>query len=156
MFAACRGYFLTAALFSLAINLLYLAGPIYMLQVYDRVIASGRITTLIMLTIALVIAFAALAGLDVVRAQVLARAGVRLDRLLSGRVVSATVEHFGGAASGGQLLRDFDTVRQFITGSGIVALLDLPWVPLYVGVIFLLHPWLGLFADRAGRGRDHQ
>lgn len=146
VFAACRGYFLTAALFSLAINLLYLAGPLYMLQVYDRVIASGSITTLIMLTIALVIAFAALAGLDVVRARVLARAGVRLDRLLSGRVVSATVEHFGGSASGSQLLRDFDTVRQFVTGTGIVTLLDLPWVPLYIGAIFLLHPWLGLFA----------
>ncbi len=146
MFAACRGYFLTAALFSLAINLLYLAGPLYMLQVYDRVIASGSVTTLVMLTIALVVAFAALAGLDVVRARVLARAGVRLDRLLSGRVVSATVEHFGGSTSGGQLLRDFDTVRQFISGSGVVALFDLPWVPLYIGVIFLLHPWLGLFA----------
>jgi PrtD family type I secretion system ABC transporter len=146
VFAACRGYFLTAALFSLAINLLYLAGPLYMLQVYDRVIASGSVTTLVMLTIALVVAFAALAGLDVVRARVLARAGVRLDRLLSGRVVSATVEHFGGSTSGGQLLRDFDTVRQFISGSGVVALFDLPWVPLYIGVIFLLHPWLGLFA----------
>jgi ATP-binding cassette subfamily C protein len=146
VFTACRGYFLTAALFSLAINLLYLAGPLYMLQVYDRVIASGSVTTLVMLTIALVIAFAALAGLDMVRSRVLARAGVRLDRLLSGRVVSATVEHFGGAASGGQLLRDFDTVRQFITGSGVIALFDLPWVPLYIAVIFLLHPWLGLFA----------
>lgn len=146
VFTACRGYFLTAALFSLAINLLYLAGPLYMLQVYDRVIASGSVTTLVMLTIALVIAFAALAGLDMVRSRVLARAGVRLDRLLSGRVVAATVEHFGGAASGGQLLRDFDTVRQFITGSGVTALFDLPWVPLYIAVIFLLHPWLGLFA----------
>jgi len=146
VFAACRGYFLTAALFSLAINLLYLAGPLYMLQVYDRVIASGSVTTLVMLTLALVIAFAALAGLDMVRARVLARAGVRLDRLLSGRVVSATVEHLGSSASGGQMLRDFDTVRQFLTGTGIIALFDLPWAPLYIGVIFLLHPWLGLFA----------
>lgn len=146
MFSATRGYFLTAGLFSLAINLLYLAGPLYMLQVYDRVISSGSVPTLVMLTIALGIAFAALAGLDIVRSRVLSRAGVRLDRMLAGRVVAASVEHFGGSASGTQLLRDFDTVRQFITGNGIVALLDLPWVPLYLGVIFLLHPWLGLFA----------
>ncbi|MFC3206376.1 type I secretion system permease/ATPase [Aquamicrobium soli] len=143
---ACRGYFVVAALFSLAMNLLYLAAPIYMLQVYDRVVSSGSETTLVMLTVALLAALAALAGLDTVRARVLNRVGVRLDRLLAGRVVSAMVEKFGGMAFGAQLLRDFDAFRQFITGTGIHAIFDLPWAPIYILVIFLLHPLLGFFA----------
>ena len=97
---ATRGYFLTAGLFSFAVNLLYLAGPIYMIQVYDRVVTSGSVTTLAMLTVALLIAFAALAGLDIVRARVLTRAGIRLERLLAARVVTATVEQFSGSAAG--------------------------------------------------------
>src|SRR6185436_20716499 len=110
----CRSYFLTVGVFSLAINLLYLASPLYMLQVYDRVISSSSVMTLVMLTIALLIAFSALAGLDVVRASVLTRASIRLDRLLAGRVVMAILDSTfvaGGARS--QLLRDFDTFRQF-------------------------------------------
>lgn len=144
--AACRGYFAAAALFSLAINLLYLATPLYMLQVYDRVISSASETTLLMLTIALLLALVALAGLDVVRARVLTRAGIRLDRLLAARIVAATVDHVGGAGARSQSLRDFDTFRQFVTGSGIHALFDLPWAPLYIAAIFLLHPVLGTFA----------
>src|SRR3954466_13422829 len=89
---ASRGYFVTAAIFSLAINLLYLAAPLYMLQVYDRVISSASEVTLIMLTLALMIALLALAGLDTVRARVLTRVSVRLDRLLAGRIMSAVIE----------------------------------------------------------------
>jgi ATP-binding cassette, subfamily C, bacterial len=143
----CRSYFVSVGVFSLAINLLYLASPLYMLQVYDRVISSSSIVTLAMLTIALLIAFSALAGLDVVRAQVLTRASIRLDRLLAGRVVMAILDStsaVGGARS--QLLRDFDTFRQFITGMGIHAVFDLPWAPLYLLVIFMLHPLLGAFS----------
>jgi ATP-binding cassette, subfamily C, type I secretion system permease/ATPase len=143
----CRSYFLTVGVFSLAINLLYLASPLYMLQVYDRVISSSSVVTLVMLTIALLIAFSALAGLDVVRASVLTRASIRLDRLLAGRVVMAILDSpaaLGGARS--QLLRDFDTFRQFITGMGIHAVFDLPWAPLYILVIFILSPLMGGFA----------
>lgn len=143
----CRSYFLSVGVFSLAINLLYLASPLYMLQVYDRVISSASIVTLVMLTVALLIAFSALAGLDVVRAQVLTRASIRLDRLMAGRVVMAILDSasvMGGARS--QLLRDFDTFRQFITGMGIHAMFDLPWAPLYLLVIFMLHPLLGAFS----------
>jgi ATP-binding cassette subfamily C protein len=143
---AVREYFVSAGLFSLAINLLYLAGPLYMLQVYDRVISSGSVTTLVMLTIALTGAYLALAGLDVVRAHVLTRAGIRLDGLLSDRVVAATLSEAGSESSRSQPLRDFDTFRQFITGTGVHALFDLPWTPLYVAVIFLLHPALGALA----------
>jgi PrtD family type I secretion system ABC transporter len=144
---ACRGYFATVAVFSAAINILYLASPLYMLQVYDRVISSSSVITLVMLTIALLLAFLALAGLDVMRAKVLARASIRLDRLMAGRVVVAVLESataLGGARS--QMLRDFDTFRQFVTGAGIHAVFDLPWAPLYILVIFMLHPLLGGFA----------
>jgi len=143
---ACRHYFLIAAGFSLAINLLYLASPLYMLQIYDRVVTSGSQTTLVMLTIVLLAAFLALAGLDLMRAWVLTRASVRLDRLLSSRIVAASVEASSPNGSKSQAIRDFDTFRQVITGSGIHALFDLPWSPIYIGIIFLLHPWLGFFA----------
>ncbi|WP_456861662.1 type I secretion system permease/ATPase [Bradyrhizobium sp. USDA 4503] len=144
---ACQGYFVTAAIFSLAINLLYLAGPLYMLQVYDRVISSGSEVTLLMLTLALLLAFMAFAGLDAVRARVLTRASIRLDRTIAPRVMTAIIDHstrIGGARS--QLLRDFDAFRQFITGAGVHAIFDLPWTPIYVAVIFALHPFLGAFA----------
>src|SRR5215510_6743623 len=87
----CSSYFLPTALFSAGINVLYLASPIYMLQVYDRVVPSGSVPTLVMLTLALVLALGVMAALDFVRAQILIRAGVRLDRLLSGRVMAAMV-----------------------------------------------------------------
>jgi PrtD family type I secretion system ABC transporter len=144
---ACWGYFVTAGIFSLAINLLYLAGPLFMLQVYDRVISSASEITLLMLTIALLFAYLALAGLDAVRARVLTRASMRLDQNIAPRVMTAVIDreaNFAGASS--QLVRDFDTFRQFITGSGIHAVFDLPWAPIYIAVIFVLHPFLGAFA----------
>jgi PrtD family type I secretion system ABC transporter len=142
-----RPYFVNAALFSLAINLLYLASPIYMLQVYDRVVSSASIVTLVMLTVVLLIAFLALAGLDVVRARLLTRASMRLDRLLSGRVLTALMESESGTGRArSQPLRDFDSLRQFITGRGVHALFDLPWTPIYLVIIFILHPVLGAFA----------
>ena len=135
---ACRSYFVTALIFSLAINLLYLASPLYMLQVYDRVISSASEVTLVMLTILLLMTLAALASLDSVRARLLTRASIRIDRLLASRVVTATVEVAArGGAARSQPLRDFDTFRQFITGSGIHAVFDLPWAPIYIGVIFM-------------------
>src|SRR5437899_11323657 len=143
----CQGYFVTAAIFSLAINLLYLAGPLYMLQVYDRVISSASQITLLMLTIALLVAYTALAGLDAVRARVLTRTSIRLDQKIAPRVMTAIIEQsakIGGSRS--QLLRDFDTFRQFVTGMGIHAIFDLPWAPIYIAVIFVLHPLLGSFA----------
>jgi ATP-binding cassette, subfamily C, type I secretion system permease/ATPase len=144
---SCRGYFVTAAIFSLAINLLYLAGPLYMLQVYDRVISSASEVTLLMLTIALLMALLALAGLDAVRARVLTRASIRLDQTIAARVMTAIIHRSAGAGGArSQLLRDFDTFRQFVTGMGIHAIFDLPWAPIYIAVIFVLHPFLGAFA----------
>src|SRR5258708_23772386 len=134
-------------MFSLAINLLYLAAPLYMLQVYDRVISSASEVTLVMLTLALLTAFIALASLDAVRARVLTRASIRMDRLLAGRIMTAIIERSPNVAgSRSQLLRDFDTFRQFVTGMGIHAIFDLSWAPIYIAVIFALHPALGAFA----------
>lgn len=147
IFHGCRSYFATALIFSLAINLLYLAAPLYMLQVYDRVISSASHVTLVMLTIVLLFALLALASLDFVRSRVLTRASARLDRLVARRVLTATVETSAkGASPTSQTLRDFDSFRQFITGTGIHAIFDLPWAPIYIFVIFLLHPLLGAFA----------
>ncbi len=145
---SCRKYFAAAAAFSLAINLLYLAGPLYMLQVYDRVVPSASELTLVMLTAALLFAYLALVGLDIVRARVLTRASIRLDQRISPRILTVMIDG-GGAASGGarsQILRDFDTFRGFITGTGIHGVFDMPWAPIYIFVIFLLHPLLGAFA----------
>ncbi len=140
-------YFGTAACFSFAINLLYLAGPLYMLQVYDRVVPSGSQVTLVMLTLALLLAYLALAGLDAVRARVLTRASVRLDRQVAPRVMTAAINRPLAAAGGrSQYLRDFDSFRQFVSGAGVHALFDLPWAPVYVAVIFMLHWALGAFA----------
>ena len=147
MLMACRSYFVTVAIFSLAINLLYLATPLYMLQMYDRVIPSSSIVTLVMLTLVLLVALLALAVLDIVRSGILARAGIRLDRLLSARIVTAVIDN--AAAAGGarsQPLRDADTFRQYVTGAGIHAVFDLPWAPIYIAVIFMLHPLLGGFS----------
>jgi ATP-binding cassette subfamily C protein len=147
IFHGCRRYFATAAVFSLGINLLYLAAPLYMLQLYDRVISSASYVTLAMLTIVLLFALISLAGLDFVRARVLTRASMRLDRQMASRILSATVDSSAKSATPtSQSLRDFDTFRQFITGSGIHAIFDLPWAPIYLFVIFLLHPLLGAFA----------
>src|SRR5690242_1444046 len=145
---ACRGYFWSVAVFSAAINVLYLASPLYMLQVYDRVVSSGSLPTLLMLTLALLIALGAMAALDGVRARILIRAGLRLDRLLSGRVMAALVKQANAVTGAGhsQALRDFDSFRQFITGGSIYSLCDAPWAPVYIAVIALLHPLLGLLA----------
>jgi len=141
----CSSYFLPAALFSAGVNILYLASPVYMLQVYDRVVPSGSVPTLVMLTLALVLALGVMAVLDFVRAQIVIRAGVRLDRILSERVMAAMVRQANAAPGAGrsQALRDLDAFRQFITGSSFYALFDAPWAPLYIAVIALLLPLLG-------------
>jgi ATP-binding cassette subfamily C protein/ATP-binding cassette subfamily C protein EexD len=145
---ACRAHIFSAAAFSLGINLLYLALPLYMLQIYDRVLSSGSVPTLVMLTVVCVLSLATLAALDIVRARVLTRSGLRLDALLAGRVLSATVERASdvGGLERGHVIRDLDAFRQVVTGPGIHALFDLPWAPLYIGIIFMIHPLLGLLS----------
>ena len=116
-----------------------LAPSLYMLQVYDRVLASGNRTTLLMLTLLMVGAFLAIGALELVRSFVLIRIGARLDQRLSERVYTAAFEQnlkrVGGNA--GQALSDLTNLRQFLSGSGPLAFFDAPWFPIYLLVIFL-------------------
>jgi PrtD family type I secretion system ABC transporter len=141
--AAARGYLVPVALFSLAINLLYLASPLYMMQIYGRVITSGSVITLVLLSVILVIALVALSSLDIVRGWIMSRLGLRLDQLLATPLLAAAFRIPGPA--GGQLLRDFDTFRHFLASGSAFAIFDLPWVPVYIVAAYLLHPWFGLF-----------
>lgn len=140
--------FALAAIFSSAINLLYLSSPLYLMQVYNRVLVSENVTTLLMLTLILAIALATMGLLDAARSQLLIRCGVRLDAQLSGRVFEALVVRSArqGFSRGAQQLRDLDQFRSFITGPGIYFAFDLPWIPLYLILLFVIHPALGTVA----------
>ena len=146
-FRACRTHFVWAAVFSALVNLLYLAPTLYMLQVYDRVVPTGGLTTLGLITAVAVFALACLAILDWLRGRLLLRAGLRLDRMLSSRILARVVDiqaRSVGQAPGSQALREFDNVRTAVSGPGALALFDAPWTPLYLGCCFLLHPAIGL------------
>ncbi len=143
---ACRGAFGVIMAFSLAINLLTLASPLYMMQVFDRVLTSRSGDTLLMLTLITVLALAVLALIDAIRSQMLVRVGNWLDDRLgptvfSGALKAALRADPGRAAQG---LRDLATVRGFITGPGVTPLLDAPWAPIFIIALFLLHPVLGV------------
>lgn len=142
-FRACRAHFLWAAGFSALVNLLYLTPTLYMMQVYDRVVPTGGLTTLAFLTVIAVLALGALSGLDWIRGRLLLRAGLRLDRLLSARVLARVTDR-EGPAPGVQVLREFDNVRAAVAGQGALALFDAPWTPIYLLCCFLLHPAIGV------------
>jgi PrtD family type I secretion system ABC transporter len=140
---ACKTHFLWAAVFSALVNLLYLTPTLYMMQVYDRVVPTGGIETLWLVTGVAVLALASLAGLDWLRGRLMLRAGLRLDRLLSGKVLQRVMDLQAKAPST-QALREFDNVRGAIGGQGMLALFDAPWTPIYLLCCFLLHPAIGL------------
>lgn len=143
-----RKAFYTAGLFSMFINLLGLVPSIYMLQVYDRVLQSRNVTTLVMLTVIL-LGFYVMAGmLELARSKLLIRIGAQLDMKLNNRVFIASFESNLKRAGGnaGQALGDLTNVRQFLTGNGLFAFFDAPWAPIYLIVIFIFNPWLGVFS----------
>lgn len=143
----CRTHFVYAAIFSGLINLLYLAPSIYMLQVYDRVVSTRGTATLMALTLVLAFALVCSGILDSARMRLLQRASVRLERLAADQVLNRVLGARGqNAALRSQAMRDFDTLRQTLTGPAIVALFDAPWAPIYIIVCFLLHPYIGLLA----------
>ena len=148
---ACRSALLTVGAFSFCINLLVLTVPIYMVQLFDRVMTSRSEDTLLVLTLAAFSAFAVMATLDLIRSRILVRIGLWLDGKLSPALFAATL---GPAAAGAErstrCIRDLSQVRNFLTGAGVMALLDAPWVPLFIGLIFILHPMLGLAAVAGG------
>ena len=143
-----RSAFARVGVFSLVVNLLMLAPTIYMLQVYDRVLASRSELTLLALSLITLFLLAVLAASEAVRSRVLVRAGLRFDQRLSSRVFRASFAAVLGppAAAPSRAFGDLIELRQFLTGQGIFALCDAPWSPLYIGVLFLLHPWLGVLA----------
>jgi ATP-binding cassette, subfamily C, bacterial exporter for protease/lipase len=143
-----RKMFYTAGLFSMFINMIGLVPAIYMLQVYDRVLQSRNETTLIMLTL-IIIGFYVIQGmLEMARSRLLVRVGAKMDVKLSDRVFVASFERNlrVGGGNAGLAISDLTNVRQFMTGNGLFAFFDAPWAPIYIAVIFLLSPWLGLFA----------
>lgn len=143
-----RLYFLFVGVFSSAINILYLSSPLYLMQVYNRVLVSENISTLVLLTIILVVALFVMSILDAARSQVMIRCGILLDRKLAGRVFSALIQRSSrqGHSLGAQPLRDLDEFRAFVTGPGVFFAFDLPWIPLYLGLLYIIHPILGIVA----------
>ncbi|GGF79454.1 peptidase [Azorhizobium oxalatiphilum] len=138
----------TALVFSLFINILGLTGPLYMMQVYDRVLSSRNIATLVVLTVLIAILYAVCAGLESLRTRLLVRAGLKFDEEINDHAFDAVQRASlrKASASHVQALRDTDTVRDFFTGGGLVSLCDLPWVPIYILFATLLSPWYGLLA----------
>ena len=141
---ACRPHLMAAAAFSFFLNLLFLAPAIYMLQVYDRVVATGGKTTLLFITLALAVALLTMSALDAIRARLLVKASVRLDALLAPKILNRMMST--GSPGAIQSMRDFDTVRQTVGSPVIAALFDVPWFPVFLLVAFLLHFWLGVLA----------
>ena len=137
---ACRTYFLYAALFSAAVNILLLTPVIYMLTVYDRVVASGSMSTLLMLTLLMIALLLSVGGFEWVRSSILIGASNRLEQTLRKRVSDATFKRAlltGGLVSDAQPLTDLTSLRQFLTGNGLFAFFDAPWFPIYIFVCLL-------------------
>lgn len=133
-----RSPILVAGLFSAAVNILMLTGPVYMLQIYDRVLSSASVPTLLGLTLAVVILYSFLGIYDFLRKRLLSRASYRLDALIGDR---AFEDRIGGAS--GSNLRNLEAIRAFMGSPAILGLFDLPWIPIFLIVVFLIHPALG-------------
>lgn len=140
-----RTIIVATMIFSIAINVLMFVSPLYMLQVYDRVLHSRSEMTLIMLTV-IALAMLALYGLlEWIRSRVLVRAGLRFDEMIAksvfSRVITSTLKSPQSRSE--FALMDIDRLREFLTGSGLIALCDLPWMPIFLAVCFLFHPLIG-------------
>ena len=146
--ASFKKSFRTIGVFSAVINMLMLMPAIYMLQLYDSVLTSRNETTLLMLTLIMLGAYIFMGALEYVRTFVLIRVGAQLDAKLNKRVYTAAFEQSlkQGDGNAGQSLKDLTSVRQFMTGNALFAFFDAPWFPIYILVIFMFHPWLGVFA----------
>ncbi len=144
---AARFGYLAAIVMSFAINLLMLTGPLFMLQVYDRVLASRSIPTLVALLLLISILYAGMAVFEFVRSRVLSRIAHSVDAKVAPELFQYWLQKSaGGATPGYRPLTDLGALRTFLASPYLIALYDLPWFPLYLGVVFILHPWLGLLA----------
>jgi ATP-binding cassette subfamily C protein len=148
-FRLARPAFVTAIIFSFFINLLVFVSPLYMLQIYDRVISSRNQYTLLMLTLIAAFLLIVYATLEKVRSAVLVRVGLLFDaetrselfeKVLRGSLKQPGIAHY-------TVLRELDTLREFMTGGGLISFCDVPWVPIFVAGCFILHPWYGWVAS---------
>src|ERR1700733_2146532 len=146
---ACRGAFIGVGVMSCMINLLYLTGSLFMLEVYDRVLPSRSVPTLVGLILLAGFLYAAQGVLDLIRGRILGRIGTALDETLNARVFDTIVRLpllVGSRNEGLQPLRDLDNVRSFLPGMGPGAFFDLPWLPFYLAICFAFHVMIGLTA----------
>jgi PrtD family type I secretion system ABC transporter len=146
---ACRKAFIGVGIFSGAINILMLSGSLFMLQVYDRVLPSRSVQTLVGLVILIAVLYAFQGLFDILRGHLLTRIGASLNEQLNGRVFETAVLlplKQRAPADGLQPLRDLDQVRTFLSSTGPTALFDLPWMPLYLALCFVFHIWIGVTA----------
>lgn len=143
---ACRGSFLSVGFFSFFVNTLMLVPTFYMIQISGRVVPSSSTSTLIMLTLILTILMITMGSLEWVRSRIMVRISNRLDVLLSRDVYRASFKkalNSGGMDASAQSLNDLTSLRQFLTGNGLFAFFDAPWLPAYTAVMFMFHPWFG-------------
>jgi PrtD family type I secretion system ABC transporter len=140
----CRRHVIYAALFSAGISLLYFTPILYMLQVYDRIIPTRGIETLLYITVLAAFALLVMAGLEAARQRIMARMAVRIERLLASAVILRIFAERsrGASAPGGRTL---DALRAAIASPGAIAVFDTPWAPLFLLAVFLIHPILGVF-----------
>ena len=147
--SACRRVWVGVALFSACLNMLMLAVPLYMMQIYDRVLATSNVDTLLALTVMVATALVVFGLLDALRGRVMVRVGVWLDRELGRPVLAGAVAdalRSGGGVSA-QGLRDLGSVRGFLGSTAAMPLFDAPWAPVFLAIVFLIHPvlgWIGL------------
>ena len=145
----CWSAFAGVAVLSGVINILYLTGSFYMLEVYDRVLPSRSIPTLVGLSVLALTLYAFQGVLDVLRSRILVRIGRALDERLSARVYDVVVQlplRTRTPGDGLVPLRDLDQIRSFLSSGGPPALFDLPWMPIYLLICFIFHPWIGIAA----------
>src|SRR6201989_2561708 len=146
---ACRAAFIGVGLMSCVINVLYLTGSIFMLEVYDRVLPSRSVPTLVGLVIIAALLYMAQGVLDLIRGRILGRIGTSLDEALNARVFDTIVRlplMVGNRNEGLQPLRDLDNVRSFLGSMGPGAFFDLPWLPFYLAICFAFHVMIGVTA----------
>ncbi|MGC2165465.1 MAG: type I secretion system permease/ATPase [Gallionella sp.] len=143
--SVCKKHVQFALFLSLISNLLMLAVPLYTLQVFDRVFGSRSVETLLMLSLVTIVALLAMTYFEMIRSRLLLSAGMDMDKSIGHQVLSVLLDEVGrGKRNDIANLRDVATVRAFMTGSGIVALFDAPWVPIFMLLIFMFHPLLGV------------
>lgn len=147
-YAKFRTIGMTTFIFSFAINCLQFVAPLYMLQIYDRVLGTRNETTLLMISLITLFLFVIFGVLEFIRSRVLVRAGMQFDQVISDEIFSRAVKLRLKNPSGGAeyVLSDGNKIREFLTGSGILAFFDAPWAPVFIFICFLFHPWLGYLA----------